>query len=274
MIWQALLVFAFAAEGNAPLLTREQQEEFLRTAKFVEFKGAGKGITGSRRAKMTDGTITHWAHIQVVDEAKANFQGDRGTEINFRDSWKYNVAAYKLDKLLGLNMIPVSVERKVGGKSAAVTWWVDDVMMDEGGRLKQKLRAPDQKRWNDQLHAVRMFDQLIYNTDRNMQNLLITNSWDIWIIDHTRAFRLHRTLRDPKLVVRYDKALLDGLRRLDKATLQREMKGYLTGMEIDGILARRDCLLKRFDEDRTSRGEEQVVYEMPRRSTDVRLALR
>ena len=46
-----------------------------------------------------------------------------GTETNFKDSYLFNVAGYRLAHLLGLN-VPVSVHRKVDGKDAAVTWWV------------------------------------------------------------------------------------------------------------------------------------------------------
>jgi len=38
--------------------------------------------------------------------------------------------------------------------------------------------------------VVRLFDQLIYNTDRNLGNLLIDKSWRLWMIDHTRAFKV------------------------------------------------------------------------------------
>ena len=49
------------------------------------------------------------------------------------------MAAYRLDRLLGLNLVPVSVGRLYRGHTAAFTWWIDDVMMDEGERLKKKL---------------------------------------------------------------------------------------------------------------------------------------
>jgi hypothetical protein len=87
-------------------------------------------------------------------------------------------------------MIPVSVERKVGGKTSAITWWVDDVMMDEMKRTNKKIDPPDRDIWNKQMYVVRVFDQLIYNTDRNLGNLLIDKNWRLWMIDHTRAFRL------------------------------------------------------------------------------------
>ncbi len=123
-------------------LTDAEKEEFLRTAKVVESRKAPAGL-----------------------------------ELNFRDSYKYNVAAYKLDRLLGLNMVPVSVERKVAGDLAAVTWWCDNIMMMDKERYSKKIQTPMAKRvsWNDQMYQVRIFNELIYNTDANLGNVLITN---------------------------------------------------------------------------------------------------
>src|SRR5579872_3479626 len=111
----------FAAENGAKP-TSEQMEKFLATAKIVKIKELSTGVTNSRRATLTDGTMTHDAHIQSIEESKTKFEGDRGTEMNFRDSWKYNVAAYRLGKMLGIgDMIPASVERKVNGTPCAAT---------------------------------------------------------------------------------------------------------------------------------------------------------
>ena len=113
----------FPQQENSPgKLTREQQEEFLRTARIVKSRGLSVGITDSRRATLTDSRITHDAHVQTVDIRKPVYTTRKGTEFNFTDSYKYNIAGYRLDKILGLGMVPVSVKRKVGGKSAAVTW--------------------------------------------------------------------------------------------------------------------------------------------------------
>src|SRR5215470_13670821 len=77
-------------------LTDAEQEEFLRTAKIVRTKSASKGVTGTSRVTMTDGKLTHDAHVQCIDEAKQEFVSDRGTELNFKDSYKFNIAAYRL----------------------------------------------------------------------------------------------------------------------------------------------------------------------------------
>ena len=125
------------------------------------------------------------------------FRSNRGTELNFKDSWRYNVAAYRLNKVLQLGRIPVSVERVHRGKPGSFTWWVEDVLMDEAERLKTKASSPDPLAWNEQMWHVRLFDQLIQNVDRNLGNLLIDKSWTVWMIDHSRAFRLSNKVSSP-----------------------------------------------------------------------------
>src|SRR3954464_9471519 len=182
---------AVLTDAQPPLpLSDADAEHFLATARVVKTKAAGKGVTGSVRATLSDGTLTHDAHIQTIDEAKTEFRGTQGTELNFKDTYAFNVAAYKIDRLIGLNMVPVTVARRHGTSRASFTWWIDDVMMDEGERLKKHVVPDDLERWNRQMQLVRLFDQLIANTDRNLQNLVITKDWRLWPIDHTRAFRL------------------------------------------------------------------------------------
>lgn len=233
---------AAVQSASAPLADVEI-ENFLREGEIIKTRSAGKGVTNSIRVTMRHGTLVHDAHIQVVDERKATGPSARGTELNFRDSWSFNVAAYKLDRLIGLNLVPVSIERNYRSKSAAYSWWVDDVMMDEKERLSKKIQPPQPSVWAETMQLIRIFDQLIYNVDRNMGNLLITNDWRIWAIDHTRAFRLHKTIGKPENVNRCDRGVLEGLKQLDKASLERELGRYLTAWERDAILARRDQIV-------------------------------
>ena len=262
--WPALLALAAPLfSADTPKLTYEQMEKFLQDGKIVSIKSIGTGVTNTQRAKLKDGTLEHDAHVQCIEEAKATFQGDRGTELNFRDKWEFNVAAYRLGRVLGLDMIPPSIERKVNGNSCAVTWWIDNSMM-EVDRQKKKLSAPDQDSWNLEMYVVRVFDQLIYNTDRNLQNLLIDPDWHIWMIDHTRAFRLYNTLKEKKDLVRCDRKLLARLRTLNTETLN-PLKPYLTNAEIKGLLGRRDVIVKFFDDEVKQKGEAAILYDRPAR---------
>ena len=230
-----------------PALTLEQKEAFLLKAKIVRTRGAGKGVTNTVRATLTDGTLTHDASIQTIDQYMTEFKSNRGTEFNFRDSWRYNVAAYRLDQMLELNMIPPSVERHYQSKPGAFTWWVDDVLMEEGQRLKDKVTAPNASQWNEQMWHVRLFDQLIHNVDRNLGNLIIDKNWTIWMIDHSRAFRLFDKIKTPGNLSKIDRKVYEKLKALDQDSLKKVMGDYLTGPEIRTMLQRRDHIVSILD---------------------------
>jgi hypothetical protein len=227
--------------------TDQEIEEFLRTARVVRTRSAGKGVTGSLRATLSDGTLTHDAQIQTIDERKSEFRGGKGpTEFNFRDDWRFNVAAYKIDRLLDLRLVPVSVQRTWNSTRGAFTWWLDDIQMDEGGRLKQKIAPPSPACWVDQVRMLRVFDQLIDNTDRNLGNLLIAKNWRVWAIDHTRAFRYSKTIRKPGELIGIDRQVLARLETLEFESLKASIGDYITDEDIRNLLARRDSLVAHF----------------------------
>jgi hypothetical protein len=262
----SLLAVQDGAAVARPALTPAQMEDFLLNAPISNLRGVNKGITNSKRATLSDGRITHDAHIQMVDISKTVFQPDRGpTELNFKDSYRYNIAGYRLAVLLGLDNVPMSVERRVEGTPAAVTWWVDDVLMDEGQRRKKEPAGGLSSRRAGQIHIMRVVDALIANTDRNAGNLLWTTDGEMWLIDHTRAFRLDKKLKNPKLLERCERGLLETMRGLTAETLTREMGKSLNKFEIEGLLARRDEIVKLFEDMIAKRGEGAILYTQARR---------
>ncbi len=264
-----LTALLLAQSADFASWTHAQREEFLLSAKVVKVKTLTQGITNSRRATLEKDGVTHDAHVQAVDEYKAQFQGTTSSELNFKDTYKFNLAAYRLDRLMDLNMVPVTVERKVEGRSAAFTWWIDDAMMTELDRHKKHQQPPPQHMglWNQQMWVLRAFDQLIANTDRNLGNVVICNNWDIWLIDHTRAFRARRDLLEKKNLEKCDREFLGRLRKLDRPGLERALKPYVGKMEIDGLLARRDAIVSYFDQQVASQGEASVLFNyLPDRS--------
>ena len=254
-----LVAATFAVAGQGPQLTPGEMEAFLLRAKIVDIREAGGGVTGSQRATLTDGVFTHDVHIQSVDISKAVFNAGRHSELDFKDTYRFNIAGYRLARLLGLDVVPMSVERTVNGNAAAVTWWVDDVQMDERERLKRKTTGPQPLRTSNQLQLMHIWDELIQNRDRNQGNILWTNDWTIRLIDHTRAFRLGDKLRKPEELRRIDRGLLARLKELTEDSVAKAVADSLRKPEQQAVLKRRDRIVKLFEE-RVARVGAAAVY--------------
>ena len=118
------------------------------------------------------------------------------------------------------------------------------------------------------MYVVRIFDQLIYNFDRNLGNLLVDSAWRIWMIDHTRAFKIFKELKTPQnLGTHCPRSLLEALRRLDRPALDRAMSGLLIGGQSAGLLARRDRIVAYLEARIAELGEGEVLYDLPPRVT-------
>ena len=252
-----------AAPQQATPLTREQMEVFLTKAEIIRERSTSTGVTRPIRATLSDGVFTHDAQFQTVDQAKALFEAGKASEVDFKDTYRYNIAGYRLAQLVGLDIVPMSVERRYKGKNAAVTWWIDDVMFDESGRLELgdgKMMGPDPQRTQRQLHIMRVWDELIQNRDRNRGNLLWTKDWTMWLIDHTRAFRTSTSLLRPTELVRIERTLLDKLKQLSEPSLTQVMKNMLARNEIRSLLRRRDAIVQHFEKLIAERGESAVLF--------------
>jgi hypothetical protein len=244
-----LIAGAAYPAGETSNWSLAQKEQFLLTADIGTGEYAGKGITHSEKTMFTEDGITHAAHIQTIDVYMPLFKGKDGSkEQDFKDSWKFNVAAYRLAKMLNLtDMVPVCVPRVIDGKPSAVDWWVDDVLMDERDRITKNIQPPDAARWKGQKDSIRVFDQLIYNMDRSQENLLITTNWDVWMIDHSRTFRKWTSLRNPAAITRCRPDLLKALKKLRRDDVTAQLTPYVTDEEINGLMVRRDLIVAKLE---------------------------
>ena len=255
------LVLAPLLKAADDQLSKEEMKQFLLNARVVNSRQSSKGITNPWRLTLSDGTVTHEASFQSVDEHKTKMEFDDGhIELDFVDSYKYNLAAYKLAEILGLeDIMPVYVERKWNGRSGSLSWWLP-VKMDEGERRKQKLSAPNTDKWNQQMYRIRVFDSLVYDTDANLTNVLIGQEWKIWRVDFSRAFRTFKDLRNPKDLFQCERDLWARLQKLDSNDVLQKTKPYLTRSEVQGLMGRRDKIVAYFQKMIAEKGESNVLY--------------
>jgi hypothetical protein len=260
LVLVGLLSARIVTASDEPALTKEQIKQFLLTAKVIKSTAAHKGITNTLRLTLTDGTITHDAHFQSIDEHASTKEIAGRMELNFVDSYKYNIAAYQLAEMLGLDdMVPVYVKRKWKGDEGSFGWWLP-VKMDEADRVKQKISAPDADSWNKQMYKVRVLDQLVYDTDANLTNVLIGEDWKIYRIDFTRAFRLSKALQREDDLVQCERQLFTKLKALEGNDLATRTKGFLTKQEVQAVMARRDKIVDHFQKLITKKGKNEVLY--------------
>jgi hypothetical protein len=252
---------ALASGQSFETLQGADVEQFLAEAPIVRLGKTLGGVTYSRQAILERGGVTRFAVFKTIDEKRSGITefAERGAELQFQDSWRTEIPAYELDKLLGLGMVPVTVERVYNGTQGSLQAWVD-LGLSEAQRLKKKIAAPDVEAWNRQIHKVRIFDNLIYNTDRHLNNIWITKDWQVILIDHSRAFRPFGTLRAEQGLVRFSRSLLDRMAALDREALTARMSRYLDRYQIDGILKRRDLIMARAARLAAERGEAAVMF--------------
>lgn len=246
---------------SSPPLAVDAQLAFLASAKVVSTRRIGKGTTGALRVTLSDGGLTHDAAFQSIATEPFADGRKRAGELRFADHYRYNVAAWRLAVLLGLGeMMPPTVERRIGGRLGALSWWIDDVAMDEAEREATNAQPREALPFSRQRQAMSIFAELVRDMDRNKGNIVYTTDWRVIMIDFTRAFRLDETIRTPSQLATCSRSLLAAMQGLTKGSVERAVAGALTEREIAAVLARRDLVVQHFQQLIQARGEAIVLY--------------
>ncbi len=228
--------------GDALMLADAQIEVILRDAEVVEIEDVGAGTTQPRRLVLSHSKRRYRAIFKDVDR-QADPAALAGTTT---DRYRYEAAAYRIDRLLGLGLVPPTVLRTVNGREGSVQLWIEDAISEKDRRWED-LEPPDQEHLRHELQRMHVLDLLIHNVERDESNMLVTTrDWKLYLIDHSRAFA-------PGLPTPHEPPLRDlpldeeGAARpqaLDARTLRHALGRLLGRTEREAVLERRDLILE------------------------------
>jgi hypothetical protein len=230
---------------------REEIERFLKEAKVTERKKIGEGITNPEKVTLELDGVVRNAIFKKVDKD--------------HDSWRSEIAAYELDKVLGLGMVPPTVPRSIKGRKGCLQLWVTGTVM-----AKFEGEFPDVENWREQVSVMWLFDDLIANIDRHLNNAMVSPDFNLMLIDNSKTFRYQKTLLnnlngsgtgthakfwnvayDPareSYETRYPASLIERLRRISAEEIEKAIKPYVWGQNRSLVLERRSLILRRVDE--------------------------
>jgi len=222
-------------------------ERLLAEGKVAKLEDVPIGVTKPQRATLEGEPAMRFAWKALRP----------GYSKGFMESYKAEIAAYKFDRMLGLNMVPPIVERTMNGRDGAAVLWVENT---RGWSVEKPPQGPEPK-WSMQLTRMKMFDLIIANIDRNQGNLIYDHDWHLFLIDHSRAFTGRKNLKGMAPLGRVDRELWNKMAALTIEDLDRGLEKWVGTNEKKAILIRRDLMAKQIDEMVAKRGERAVFYD-------------
>ncbi len=252
-----LLVLGFvpavvAAQSFPPLWPdAEEIEAFLKDAKVVDRKPLGTGITKPDKVTLELNGKTGYAIFKKINKK--------------HDNWRYEIAAYELDKLFNLGMVPPTVERRIGGRKGDLQHWVTGTTMKSFEETPRDLEA-----WRQQVSVMWLFDDLIANIDRHLNNAMVSPEHRLILIDNSRTFRSHRDLLNDldangtgtharfwsvpydaarvRYPTSYPHEFVERFLTVSEKEIKQAIKRYIWGYDQKLVLKRRALILARLEE--------------------------
>jgi len=250
-----------------PIQSDAEIEAFLAEAEIIKTSSVPTGITLPRKLTLKGDGFEACAAFKYVDIERHKvteiINGRNYFSLDWRDSYRYDIAAYELDRLLGLDRVPPVVPRQIKQDSGAVSIWLAKTVNEFDRSRQLKVEPPDQGRWNQQRLLMQVFDNLVANRDSNLGNVLIDPNWRLWFIDCSRCFGETKSLYYPlKKISRCERGIWQGLKSLDEAEARERLAPYLSKAELRALFVRHEKMVKYFRELIDEKGEAAVLYDV------------
>ncbi len=233
--------------------------EFLETAAVVSRERIGEGINRTEKVLLEKDGVRMHAAFRTIHGTKYIPEAGGDGYVPVRDDHAFEVAAYRICRMLGLAMVPPTVPREIDGVRGSLQAWVESAMMEKD-RRKKKIQPPDEWYWMSQMLTMRLVDNLVANTDRHQGNLLVDPDWEVWLIDHTQAFRPIAKLFSGDKVLYCDRQVWWRLKHLDPVAVRSGLAGLLGEAEIQKLFERRDLLVRQIQGLIDANGAQNVLF--------------
>lgn len=268
IIWLAVLLSAGAGLGPAcrpqvaplpspsPSLAvvpaRELLEGFLQRAPVTAVdKSLELGRSGAWLVTLNDGKKKHKALFKSVRRPRPTLMPD---------SYAYELAAYELDRILGLGLVPVMVERQLDGRTGSLQVFLEGVETEKS-RLRKNLQPPDLQAYQDQLEDITLLENLTCTPRQDLGDILIqTDTWKVWRVDFAEAFMPSTELLPERLIRRASRRFIAALRGWDETQVRRRLARYLNTAELEALITRRHLILEEIDRLIREKGEAAVLF--------------
>ena len=243
---------ALVIEGDRLAVVNQSSEEVISPLQHPRQVGNRPG--GFLSAESTEALLLSGEISNEREDAKGRTiftvsDGERSIDAVFtkragKETFP-DLAAYRLDVLLDLKMVPVTVQRKIGRTEGSLQF-LPPKLMGEQERSDSGRGGSAQCPLPEQWSAMYVFDSLIFNEGRTLDRM--TYSTDIWkliLMGHDRAFGTGkgrpRHLQDVDLTV--DEGWQAALADLTDELIESEFDGVLDKRRRAALAARRDALL-------------------------------
>lgn len=240
-------------------MTTKELEIYLKTAKIAPDKQSAGRRTESYVVSLNDGKTTRTGFIKLTNRTRPH---------PLADSYKYEIAAYELDKLLDLNLVPPTVEREIERRKGALRVFLENVLY-ESDRRRKNIEPPDQEGFNKTLDDIIVFENLAYSPAlcgfKELQALddiliMVKEDWKVWRVDFSEAFGPSAELFPDCKIIRCSRKLYQNLKKLDSKSVKRRLKSYLNDDEIAALLKRKDLIIEKIENLIKEKGEGSVLF--------------
>lgn len=261
----AIIIFTFffsdaLFQSKSQAVTQEnakqkELENYLRTAKVVSKRRTG-GRGENWRLSLDDGKIARQGFFKLINRSRPTL---------IADSYKYGIAAYELDKLLDLNLVPTVVEREIEGRKGSLQIFIEGALLESDRRIKN-IKPPEPEKFKNTLGDLSVFENLIYSPsycgERELDDILIMDKkdWKIWRVDFSEAFPLSPELIPGCEITRCSKKLYQHLTKLEDKVIKAKLKHYLNDEEMGMLLKRKKLIIEKIKKLIAEKGEKSVLF--------------